>query len=111
MFAKDWQADHAPALDATARKSINTQQAASSATVNGCSVRDYEMETGDWCVPSEAPGASGGEQKCRMAKKLKLQQEQAVIPARNSGLGAKTVTSGENARQIQRPPPAGPNPT
>jgi hypothetical protein len=31
----------------------------------------------------------------RMAKKLKLQQEQAVIPAGNSGLGAKTVTSGE----------------
>ena len=44
-------------------------------------------------------------------KKLKLQQERAVIPAGNSGLGAKTVTSGENARHIQRPPPAGPNPT
>jgi hypothetical protein len=49
-----------------------------------------------------------------MAKKLKLQQERAVIPAGNTGnngLGAKTVTSGENARQIQRAPPAGPNPT
>jgi hypothetical protein len=43
-----------------------------------------------------------------MAKKLKLQQERAVIPAGNSGLGAKTVTSGENARQIQQPAPPGP---
>jgi hypothetical protein len=62
MFAKDWQAEHAPALDATAQKSIIARQAASSATVNGCSVRDQEMETGDWCIPSEAPGASGGEE-------------------------------------------------
>jgi hypothetical protein len=37
--------------------------------------------------------------RSRMAKKLKLQQERAVIPAENNGLGAKTVTSGENARQ------------
>jgi len=45
-----------------------------------------------------------------MAKKLKLQQERAVIPTGNSGLGAKTVTSGESARHIQRPPQAGAEP-
>jgi hypothetical protein len=42
--------------------------------------------------------------------KLKLQQERAVIRAGNHGLGAKTVTSGESAQHIQRPPPAGPDP-
>jgi hypothetical protein len=82
MFAKDWQADHAPALDAIARKSIITRQAASSATVNGCWVRDYEMETGDWCVPSEAPGASDGEQKCRMAKKIETAARTGGYPRR-----------------------------
>jgi hypothetical protein len=35
-----------------------------------------------------------------MAKKLKLQQERAVILAGNQGLGAKTVTSGESAQHI-----------
>src|SRR5215472_11421303 len=40
MFAKDWQAEHAACSEPIAQRSIITRQAASSATVNGCSVRD-----------------------------------------------------------------------
>jgi hypothetical protein len=49
--------------------------------------------------------------KSRCPVKSKLQQERAVIPAGNHGLGAKTVTSGERAQHIQQRPPAGPNAT
>jgi len=41
-----------------------------------------------------------------MAKKSKLQQERAVIPAGNHGLGAKTVTSGESAPHVGKHPAA-----